>query len=133
MGDDIEQVAKTAEERFGLRVLPLSCEGFRTGAGWPHGGKMLVESWMGETELAHGKYPIHFMSESYHGRNKAELQNIFERIGYDVVCSMMGSNSYERIRTGHRAELIVLDSRKEIDEVPLMIQKRYGGGFFRAS
>lgn len=133
IGDDIEQVAKTAEERFGVRVLPLSCEGFRTGAGWLHGGKMLVENWMGETELAHGKYPIHFMSESYHGRNKNELKNIFERIGYDVVCSMMGSNSYERIRSGHQAELIVLDSRKEIDEVPLMIQKRYGGGFFRAS
>jgi nitrogenase molybdenum-iron protein alpha chain len=27
IGDDIEQIAKTAEERYGIRVLPLSCEG----------------------------------------------------------------------------------------------------------
>lgn len=133
IGDDIEQIAKIAEERYNIRVLPLSCEGFRKNGGWLLGGKMLADSWMGETARSHGKYPIHYMSESYHGLNRKILKNLFERIGYDVVCSMMGSNSYERIRSGHQAELIILDSNKAIDEVPLTIQKRYGGGFFRAS
>lgn len=132
IGDDIEQIAKIAEERYNVRILPLSCEGFRKNGGWLLGGKMLVDSWMGETERTHGKHPIHFMSESYNGVNKEVYQNLFERIGYDVVCSMMGSNSYERMRSGHQAELIVLDSNKVIDEVPLTIQERYGGGFFRA-
>jgi nitrogenase molybdenum-iron protein alpha chain len=133
IGDDIEQIAKTAEERYGIRILALSCEGFRKNGGWLHGGKMLVDRWMGQTEQAHGKYPIHFMSESYYGINREVFKNLFGRIGYDVVCSMMGSNSYERIRSGQQAELIVLDSNKAIDEVPLAIQERYGGGFFRAS
>lgn len=133
IGDDIEQIAKTAEEQYNIRVLPLSCEGFRKNGGWLLAGKMLVDHWMGETERPHGKYPIHFMTESYNGINKTTFKNLLERIGYDVVCSLMGSNSYERIRSGHQAKLIVLDSNKKIDEVPLAIQERYGGGFFRAS
>ncbi len=133
IGDDIEQIAREAEAQYGVRVLPLSCEGFRKNGGWLLGGKMLVDNWMGEATREHGKYPIHFMSESYSGGNKEVFNDLFERIGYDVVCSLMGSNTYERIRAGHEAELIVLDSNKEIDEVPLMIQERYGGGFFRAS
>ena len=133
IGDDINQIAKTAEERLGIRVLPLSCEGFRKNNGWLHGAKMLVENYMGETEQAHGPYPIHFMSESYNGKAKYVYKSLFERIGYDVVCSMMGSNTYKRIRSGHQARLIVLDSGKAIDEVPLMIQKKFGGGFFRVS
>jgi|GEM_PF-5079028 len=134
IGDDIVQIAKTAEERFGVRVLPLSCEGFRKlSGGWLHGGKMLVESFMGETEHEHGPYPIHYMSESYCGENKAVFKELFEKIGYDVVCSMMGSNTFERIRSGQQAKLIVLDTNKAIDEVPLTIQRKFGGGFFRAS
>jgi nitrogenase molybdenum-iron protein alpha chain len=133
IGDDIVRIAKTAEARFNIRVLPLSCEGFRKNNGWLHGGKMLVESFMGETEQELGPYPIHFMCESYNGKNKETFKSLFERIGYDVVCSMMGSNTYERIRSGHQARLIVLDSGKAIDEVPLMIQKKFGGGFFRVS
>jgi nitrogenase molybdenum-iron protein alpha chain len=133
IGDDIEQIARTAEAQYGIRVLPLSCEGFRKNGGWLHGGKMLVEHWMGENDRPHGRYPIHFMSESYTGVNRTIFKSLFERIGYDVVCSLMGSNSYERIRAGHQAQLIVLDSNKAIDEVPLTIQKRWGNGFFRAS
>lgn len=132
IGDDIEQVAKTAAERFGIPILPLSCEGFKAGSGgWLLGGKMIEQHWLGTAEKKHGPFSVHYMSESYCGRNKQETDRLFDMLGYDIVCSMMGSTTYEELCAGHSARLIVLESGKAIDEVPKWISETYGTGFFR--
>ena len=134
IGDDIEQIAKQAEKAYGIPVLPLSCEGFKSSVngGWMLGGRMLFERWMGTKKKTHGSFPVHFMSESYYGADKEAIDGLFTRIGYDVVCSLMGSTTYEAIASGQSARLIVLDTGKIIDPIPKAISEKYGAGFFRA-
>ncbi len=133
IGDDIGQVAREAEERHGIEVLPLSCEGFKAEPGWLHGGKQILDNWVGRESRGTGAFPIHFMSEACGDDRAREMKELFERIGYDVVCSLMGITTYRDIVRSHEAQLIVLDSGKAIDEVPLLYQRRYGSGFMRVN
>lgn len=133
IGDDIGRVAREAEERHGIDVLPLSCEGFKAEPGWLHGGKRILDNWVGRESRDTGPFPIHFMSEACGDDRAREMKDIFGRIGYDVVCSLMGITTYRDIARSHEAQLIVLDSGKAIDEVPLLYQRRYGSGFMRVN
>ncbi len=132
IGDDIRQVAREAAERHGIDVLPLSCEGFKSEPGWLHGATRIFEEWVGRESRPTGPFPVHFMSEECAGDRGRELKDLLERIGYDVVCSMMGATTYEDILRSQDARLVVLDSGKAIDRIPQMFQERYGCGFMRA-
>lgn len=131
IGDDIQQVAREAAERHGIDVLPLSCEGFKSEPGWLHGGRQILDQWVGKESRPTGPFPIHLMSEECANEQGPALRDLLRRIGYDVVCSMMGVTTYEDVRRAQDARLIVLDSGKAIDEIPLMFQERYGCGFLR--
>lgn len=133
IGDDIEQVARDAAERNGVDILPLSCEGFKSEPGWLHGGKQILDNWVGRESCRTGEFPIHFMSEACGDDRAREMKDIFGRVGYDVVCSLMGITTYRDIVRSHEAKLVVLDSGKAIDEVPLMYRERYGSGFMRVN
>ena len=133
IGDDVAQVARDAAARHGIDVLPLSCEGFRSEPGWLHAGKQMLRQWVGRSSLPTGRFPIHFMSESYKGPRRKDVEELLGRLGYDVVCSLMGSTTYDQIRRSADARLVVLDSGKAIDAVPLMYQEAYGSGFLRVT
>ena len=131
IGDDIVQVCAEAAERHGIDVLPLSCEGFKSQPGWLHGGTQILDHWVGKETKPCGEFSLHYMSESYEGERRGVLKGLFESIGYDVVCSLMGATSYEDIVRSQDARLVVLDSGKAIDAVPRIYQQRYGCGFMR--
>ncbi len=134
IGDDIEQIASDAEEQFQIPIIPFSCEGFKSVQGWLLGGQVLEQRLIGTaTQPQESQYTIHYMSESYVGKNKTELGALWKRAGFDVVCSMMGITSTDCIRSAHQAKLIVLDSSKQIDSIPQSLQTSYGCGFMRAS
>lgn len=133
IGDDIDQVARDAKERHGIEVLPLSCEGFKAEPGWLHGGRKILDAWVGRESRGAGAFPIHFMSEACGDDRAREMKELFGRIGYDVVCSLMGITTYRDIVRSQEAKLVVLDSGKAIDEVPRMFQSRYGSGFMRVT
>ena len=147
IGDDVERVAAEAAERHGIEVLPISCEGFKDEPGWLTGARDIMDSWVGRGDDVGdegcpaearcsagagrpGAFPIHLMSESYVGGGKQAIGALLERIGYDVVCSLMGETSFEELKHASEARLIVLDSNKEIDEIPAELARRYGAGFF---
>lgn len=131
IGDDIERVCEEASARHGIDVLPLSCEGFKSLPGWLHGGTQILDHWVGTQSRPHGPFPLHYMSESFEGRRGRVLRGLLERIGYDVVCSLMGATTYDDIARSHEARLVVLDTGKGIDAVPRLYQQRYGAGFMR--
>lgn len=131
IGDDIVRVCAEAAQRHGIDVLPLSCEGFKGEPGWLHGGVQILDNWVGRESRPCGPFPIHYMSESYEGERKRLLKGLFGRIGYDVVCSLMGATSYDEIVRSQDARLVVLDTGKGIDAVPRMYRERYGCGFMR--
>lgn len=133
IGDDIGQVARDAAERHGVDILPLSCEGFKSEPGWLHGGRQILDNWVGREDGDAGEFPIHFMSEACGDDRAREMKDLFDRIGYDVVCSLMGITTYRDIARSHEAKLVVLDSGKAIDAVPQLYQERYGAGFMRVS
>ena len=140
IGDDIETVCAEASARHGIDVLSLSCEGFRERQGWLLAGERIMEEWVGRGDdagrgepagNAGNPFTLHFMSESYEAERKIAIGGLLRAAGYDVVCSMMGSTTYEQITRSQRARIVVLDSGKQIDAVPRMFQERYGCGFMR--
>lgn len=130
IGDDVQRVARLAAERHAIDILPISCEGFESEPGWLTGTRELMNNWVGTEAGATGPFPIHFMSESYSAMGKRVIGGLLEKLGYDVVCSMMGETSCDEIRRAQQARLIVLDSNKEIDAVPAEMALRYNAGFF---
>lgn len=130
IGDDVQRVARLAAERHDIDILPISCGGFEPEPGWLTGTRELMNNWVGTETGETGPFPIHFMSESYSAMGKRVIGGLLERLGYDVVCSMMGETSCDEIRRAQQARLIVLDSNKEIDAVPAEMALRYGAGFF---
>ena len=150
IGDDIDQAARDAAARHGIDVLPLSCEGFKAEPGWLIGGRQILDRWVEDAPDARaarrsgrslegaaygpgGPFTVNFMSESFEGRRRAQVQDLLGRVGYDVVCSLMGATTYEAIRKSGSARLVVLDSGKAIDEVGRMYERRFGCGFMRVS
>lgn len=133
IGDDVEAVTRRAESELEIPVLALRCEGFRDEPGWLTGGREVVSSWSGRSFGKVGDFPIHYMSESYWGDNQVVMERLFRLLGYDVVCSLMGSTTFERIQRCHEARLVVLDSNKAIDAVPELLSKKYGCGWMRAT
>lgn len=133
IGDDIGQIARDAAAKHDVDILPLSCEGFKSEPGWLHGGKQILDNWVGRESRETGEFPIHFMSEACGEDRAREMKAIFGRIGYDVVCSLMGITTYRDIVRSQEAKLVVLDSGKAIDQVPLLYQERYGSGFMRVN
>ncbi|MEG0322418.1 MAG: nitrogenase component 1 [Raoultibacter sp.] len=131
IGDDIGHVARDAAQRHGIDILPLSCEGFKSEPGWLHGGKQILDNWVGQESRETGEFPVHFMSEACGDDRAHEMKNLLDHIGYDVVCSLMGITTYREIVRSQDAKLVVLDSGKAIDDVPLLYQERYGAGFMR--
>lgn len=146
IGDDIETVCAEASACHGIDILSLSCEGFKERPGWLLAGERIMGEWVGRGDgpaagggpaggAASGDvgnpFTLHFMSESYEAERKVAIGALLRSAGYDVVCSMMGSTTYEQITRCQRARLVALDSGKQIDAVPRMFQERYGCGFMR--
>ncbi len=134
IGDNIDAIAEEASEKYGIPVLPLTCEGFKANTGgWMLGGRQIVRNWVGTAEKESGKYPIHYMSDNYHGKNKIAVDRLLSLIGYENVASLMGSTTYEQLSSAQRARLIILDTGKGIDPVAKELSEKAGSGFFRVN
>lgn len=110
IGDDINAVAKAAEERHGVPMLAFSCEGYKgvsQSAGHHIANNILMDKVIGasEKEDAPGRYAINILGEYNIGGDAWEIERVLKEIGYTIVSTMTGDGSYEELRHAHTAEL----------------------------
>ena len=72
---------------MGIDVLPLSCEGFKSEPGWLHGGRQILDQWVGKESRPTGPFPIHLMSEECANEQGPALRDLLRRIGLPTWCA----------------------------------------------
>jgi len=131
IGDDINAVAKAAEERHGIPVLAFSCEGYKgvsqsAGHHIANNGLMDKVIGAGTMEKANGKYPINLLGEYNIGGDGWEVERILTDIGYDIVAVMTGDGSYEDLKNAHVSELNLVQCHRSINYIAEMLEVKYG-------
>lgn len=131
IGDDINAVAKSAEERHGLPVLAFSCEGYKgvsQSAGHHIANNILMDKVIGasEQEEAPGRYAINILGEYNIGGDAWEIERVLKDIGYTIVSTMTGDGSYEELRHAHTADLNLVQCHRSINYIAEMLEIKYG-------
>lgn len=126
IGDDVESIAREAEDQYGVQVLPFACEGFRSVPGYRLATRGIMERVMGSGEKSVGQYPVNVIGELYNGPRAREIARIFERIGYDIVAVLMGDGNIEDLRNAHKARLNLFTSDKAVADLIEVMQDRFG-------
>lgn len=131
IGDDINAVAKAAQERHNIPVLAFSCEGYKgvsQSAGHHIANNILMDKVIGagEQEEAPGPYAINVLGEYNIGGDAWEIDRILKEIGYTIVTTMTGDGSYEELKNAHTAQLNLVQCHRSINYIAEMLEKKYG-------
>lgn len=131
IGDDINAVAKAAEERHGVPVLAFSCEGYKgvsQSAGHHIANNILMDKVIGasDKEEAPGRYAINILGEYNIGGDAWEIERVLKEIGYTIVSTMTGDGSYEELRHAHTADLNLVQCHRSINYIAEMLEIKYG-------
>ncbi|WP_346354107.1 nitrogenase molybdenum-iron protein alpha chain [Azotosporobacter soli] len=131
IGDDINAVARAAEERHGIQVLAFSCEGYKgvsQSAGHHIANNILMDKVIGvsEEESAPAPYAINILGEYNIGGDSWEIERILKDIGYHIVSVMTGDGSYEELKKAHVAELNLVQCHRSINYIAEMLETKYG-------
>jgi nitrogenase molybdenum-iron protein alpha chain len=131
IGDDINAVAKAAQEKYGIPVLAFSCEGYKgvsQSAGHHIANNILMDKVIGDSEQeeALGAFAINVLGEYNIGGDAWEIDRILKEIGYTIVATMTGDGSYEELRHAHTADLNLVQCHRSINYIAEMLEKKYG-------
>ncbi|VBB07459.1 nitrogenases component 1 alpha and beta subunits signature 1 [Lucifera butyrica] len=131
IGDDINAVAKAAEERHGIPIMAFSCEGYKgvsQSAGHHIANNILMDRVIGagDLEKAPGKFPINMLGEYNIGGDSWEIERVLKEIGYTIVSVMTGDGSYEELKNAHVAELNLVQCHRSINYIAEMLETKYG-------
>jgi nitrogenase molybdenum-iron protein alpha chain len=130
IGDDINAVAKAAEERHGIQVLAYNCEGYKgvsQSAGHHIANNNLMEKVIGTgTERKPGNHVINLLGEYNIGGDGWEVERILTGIGYTVNCVLTGDSSYLDIKNLHLADLNIVQCHRSLNYIAEMMETKYG-------
>ncbi|MEN6442181.1 MAG: nitrogenase molybdenum-iron protein alpha chain [Methanoregula sp.] len=130
IGDDINAVAKAAEERHGIQVLAYNCEGYKgvsQSAGHHIANNIIMEKIIGTgTERKPGKHVINLLGEYNIGGDGWELERFLSEIGYTINSILTGDSSYLNIKNLHLADLNLVQCHRSINYIAEMMETKYG-------
>ena len=131
IGDDINAVARAAEQKHGIQVLAFNCEGYKgvsQSAGHHIANNGLMDKIIGNSDKEEASQPfsINVLGEYNIGGDGWEIERVLKEIGYHVVSVMTGDGSYEDLRAAHTAELNLVQCHRSINYIAEMLEKKYG-------
>jgi len=131
IGDDIQAVAKTAEEKHGIPIMAFNCEGYKgvsQSAGHHIANNGLMEHVIGKGDLEEppAKYTINMLGEYNIGGDSWEIERVLTEIGYHVQTVMTGNGAFEDLKNAHVAELNLVQCHRSINYIADMLEKKYG-------
>lgn len=129
IGDDINAVATWAEDKFNIKVLAFSCEGYKgvSQSGGHHiANNGLIKHIIGTGNKSFGKFSINLLGEYNIGGDSFEIERLLKAIGYDIVSVMTGNGTVEQLTNAHKAELNVVQCHRSINYIGEMMKEKYG-------
>ncbi|WP_199519329.1 nitrogenase component I subunit alpha [Gordonibacter sp. 28C] len=130
IGDDIHAVAARAEEKFGVKCIAFSCEGYKgvsQSAGHHIASNQFIRRVIGEDDTPPtGKYSVNVLGEYNIGGDGWETERLLRRCGIEVVSVMTGDGSVADMRRAHTAGLNLVQCHRSINYIAEMMNTQYG-------
>ena len=137
IGDDVQAVARRTEEKYGIKCIGFSCEGYKgvsqsAGHHIANNGLMRYVIGTGDKKPK-TKYSINILGEYNIGGDGWEEERVLKRIGYEIVSVFTGDGSYETIKNAHLADLNLVMCHRSINYVAEMMKSKYGTDWLKVN
>ncbi len=130
IGDDVQAVAKRTEEKYGIKSIGYSCEGYKgvsQSAGHHIANNHLMKQVIGVGDTApETKFSVNILGEYNIGGDGWEEERILKRCGIEIVSVFTGDGSYEKIKNAHLAHLNLVMCHRSINYIAEMMKTKYG-------
>lgn len=130
IGDDIHQVAKAAQEKLGIKVFGFSCEGYKgvsQSAGHHIANNQIFKNMIGTDDTtAANPFRINLLGEYNIGGDAFVIEDLFDRIGVELVSTFCGNSDHDGMCRAHTAELNLIMCHRSINYMADMMDKKFG-------
>lgn len=130
IGDDIHAVAKWAEDKYHIKSIAFSCEGYKgvsQSAGHHIANNQLMKFVIGEGDREiKNKFSINILGEYNIGGDAWEIERVLKRIGYEVIATFTGNSTMDDLKNAHQANLSLVQCHRSINYIAEMIETKYG-------
>ncbi|MEN6414542.1 MAG: nitrogenase molybdenum-iron protein alpha chain [Veillonellales bacterium] len=129
IGDDINAVAAEATKEYGIPVLSFSCEGYKgvtQSAGHHIANNIVMQEIIGKGNETPKELGINILGEYNIGGDAWEIERVLAKIGYNVISTLSGDASYDKISNAHTANLNLVQCHRSINYIAEMMETKYG-------
>lgn len=130
IGDDVQAVARRTEQKYGIKAIGFSCEGYKgvsQSAGHHIANNGLMKYVIGTGDKApKSKHSVNILGEYNIGSDGWEEKRILNRCGIEVVSIFTGDGSVEHISNSHLADLNLVMCHRSINYIAEMMKTKYG-------
>ncbi len=129
IGEDIESVCKRAENKLGVRVIPVNAPGFvgPKNLGNRIAGEVLLDSVIGRAEPAlTTDFDINLIGEYNIAGDMWFVEPVLKAAGIRVLSRITGNATFEEITHAHRAKLNVVVCSRALINVARTMDTKYG-------
>ncbi len=145
IGDDVEAICKSAEERWGVPVVPVDAAGFygTKNLGNRIAGEAMVKYVVGTAEpdsVPESKRPegiklhdVNLIGEYNIAGEFWHVLPLLDELGIRVLCTLSGDARFHEVQAMHRAEANMMVCSKAMINVARKLKERYGTPWFEGS
>lgn len=132
IGDDVHRVSRQMKEELpGVNIFGFSCEGYRgvsQSAGHHIANNGLYKNLIGNNDnyVRKNKYAINVLGEYNIGGDAFVIEELFDKIGVDIVATMSGNSTLEQFETAHNADFSLVMCHRSINYVAEMLEISFG-------
>jgi len=130
IGDDVQAVARRAEEKYGITAIGYSCEGYKgvsQSAGHHIANNGIMRYVIGTGDVAPTKkFSVNILGEYNIGGDGWEEERILKRCGIEVMNMFTGDASYEALKSAHLVHLNLVMCHRSINYIAEMMKTKYG-------
>src|SRR5208337_173464 len=129
IGEDIESACKRAENKLGIRIIPVNAPGFvgPKNLGNRIAGEVLLDSVIGTGEPDYTTdFDINLIGEYNIAGDLWLVEPVLNAAGIRVMSKITGNASFEEITHAHRAKLNVVVCSRALINVARTMETKYG-------
>ncbi|VBB44697.1 Nitrogenase molybdenum-iron protein alpha chain [uncultured Paludibacter sp.] len=132
IGDDVHRVARQMKEEFpDCNIFGFSCEGYRgvsQSAGHHIANNGLYKNLIGRNDnyKRKHKYAVNVLGEYNIGGDAFVIEELFEKIGVDLIATMSGNSTLEQFESAHTADFSLVMCHRSINYVAEMLETSFG-------
>lgn len=134
IGDDVEAVCRTAEQKYGIRVIPVKSPGFSGNKSY--GYKMACNAIMSLIEphqTAAKKRGVNILGDFNLAGEMWIIRNYLEEIGIEVKATITGDASYETLKSAPGAALNIVQCAGSMTYLAKRMEEQMGIPFIKVS